>query len=55
MRSRNTESAGWGLKIGIGAAVLVLAGAIGLGFYGGRVQPVTHPVEQIVPNDRLPN
>jgi hypothetical protein len=55
MRSRNTESMGWGLRIGIGVAVFVLLGAIGLSVYGGRVQPRTHPVEQIVPNDRLPN
>ncbi|MEI9888357.1 MAG: hypothetical protein WDN08_18020 [Rhizomicrobium sp.] len=55
MRSRNIESTGWGLRIGIGVAVLVLLGAIGLAVYGGRVEPVTHPVEQIVPNDRLPS
>lgn len=53
MRNRNTESMGWGLRIGIGVAVLVLLAAIGLAVYGGRVQPHTHPVEQIVPNDRL--
>jgi hypothetical protein len=55
MRSRNTESMGWGLRIGIGAGVLVLIGIVGLGVYGGRVQPVTHVVDQIIPNDRLPN
>lgn len=55
MRSRNSESMGWGLRIGIGVGVLVLLGAIALSVYGGRVQPRTHPVEQIVPNDRLPN
>ncbi|MEJ1969842.1 MAG: hypothetical protein WDN03_14575 [Rhizomicrobium sp.] len=54
MRSRNTESMGWGLRIAIGAGVLVLIGAVGLSIYGGRVQPRTHPVEQIIPNDRLP-
>ncbi|HXC55804.1 MAG TPA: hypothetical protein VNU97_10950 [Rhizomicrobium sp.] len=54
MRNRNTESMGWGLRIGIGAAVLVLMGAVGLAVYGGRVQPRTHPVDQTVPNDRLP-
>ena len=55
MRSRNSESMGWGLRIGIGAGVLVLIGIIGLAIYGGRVQPVTHPVDQIIANDRLPN
>ena len=55
MRSRNTESMGWGLRIGIGAGVLVLIAVIGLAIYGGRVQPVTHPVDQIIANDRLPN
>lgn len=55
MRSRNTESMSWTLRIGIAAGVLVLAAAIGLTVYGGRVRPHTHPVEQIVPNDRLPN
>ena len=55
MRSRNTETSGWTLRIGIGVGVLVLLSAIGLSIYGGRVHPHTHPVEQIVPNDRLPN
>jgi hypothetical protein len=30
-------------------------GAIGLTVYGGRITPFQHPVEQIIPNDRLPN
>ena len=55
MRSRNTESSSWTLRIGIAAGVLVVAAAMGLAVYGGRVHPATHPVEQIVPNDRLPN
>jgi hypothetical protein len=54
MRNRNSESTGWGLRIGIGAAVLVLLGAVGLSIYGGRVQPRTHAVDQIISNDRLP-
>jgi len=33
----------------------VLLGAISLTVYGGRVTPVQHEVEQIIPNDRLPN
>jgi hypothetical protein len=55
MRSRTTETMGWGLRIAIGAGVLVLIGAGALAVYGGRVQPRTHPVEQVIPNDRLPS
>ena len=55
MRSRNNESTSWTLRIGIAAGLAVVVAAIGLAVYGGRVQPHTHPVEQIVPNDRLPN
>jgi hypothetical protein len=54
MRTRNTETMGWGLRIGIGVAVLVLLGAVGLSIYGGRVRPVQHPVEQTISDDRLP-
>jgi hypothetical protein len=55
MRNRNTESMGWGLRIGIGVAVIAVLGAGILAIYGGRVQPHTHIVEQVIPNDRLPN
>ena len=55
MRTRNVESMGWGSRIGIGVAVLVLVSAIGLVIYGGRVQPHTHAIDQVVPNDRLPS
>jgi hypothetical protein len=54
MRTRNTETMGWGIRIGIGVAVLFLLGAIGLSIYGGRVKPVQHPVEQTISDDRLP-
>lgn len=54
MRNRNMESTGWGLRIGIGVAALVLVSAIGLSIYGGRVKPVQHPVEQTISDDRLP-
>jgi hypothetical protein len=54
MRSSFKEPSGWGLRIVIGLAVLVLLGAIGLAVYGGRVQPAQHPVELTVPNDQLP-
>jgi hypothetical protein len=55
MRTRNRDEMGWGLRIAAGVGVLVVAAAIGLMVYGGRVQPVQHPVEQIIPNDRLPS
>jgi hypothetical protein len=49
------ESMGWGSRIGIGVVVAVLLGAIGLAVYGGRVQPHTHAIDQVIPNDRLPS
>jgi len=52
---RNTEVMGWGSWVAIGVAAIVLLGAIGLTVYGGRVTPAQHPVELIIPNDRLPN
>jgi hypothetical protein len=54
MRSSYNESSGWGLRIAIAIGVLVVLGAVGLAVYGSRVQPVSHPVEQTVPNDQLP-
>ena len=54
MRTRNAETMGWGVKIGIGLAIFVLAGAIGLSIYGGRVRPAQHPVAQTISDDRLP-
>lgn len=46
---------GWGSWVAAGVGILVVLGAIGLTVYGGRVTPVQHPVEQVVPNDRLAN
>lgn len=46
---------GWGTWAALGIGAVVLVGAIALSVYGGRVMPVQHPVEQVVPNDRLPN
>jgi hypothetical protein len=46
---------GWGSGIAVGIGLLVLLAAVGLSVYGGRVAPAQHPVEQIIPNDRLPN
>ncbi len=55
MRSSYSESTGWGLRIAIGVVVLIVLGAVGLAIYGSRVQPGTHAVEQIVPDDRFPH
>lgn len=46
---------GWGSWVAIGATAIVLLGAISLTVYGGRATPIQHEVEQIIPNDRLPN
>ena len=46
---------GLGSWVALGIGVIVVVGAIGLSVYGGRIAPVQHPVEQIIPNDRLPN
>lgn len=36
-------------------AVVILAGAIALTVYGGKVTPQQHEVEQVLPNDRFPS
>jgi hypothetical protein len=54
MRRNYAEPSGWGLWIAIAVAGLIVAGAIALAVYGGRVAPQQHPIEQIVPNDHLP-
>lgn len=53
--TRNRDAMGWGSGIALGLGILVIVAAVGLAVYGGRVVPVQHPVEQIIPNDRLPN
>ena len=55
MRSSYSESTGWGFRFAIGFVVLIVLGAVALAVYGSRVQTSTHPVEQIVPNDRFPH
>lgn len=55
MRTRNSEAMGWGSWVALGIGAVVVVAVIGLSVYGGRVTPVQHPVEQIIPNDRLPN
>jgi hypothetical protein len=54
MRRRSEDSMGWGVRFLIGVVVLLVAGGIGLTVYGGHVAPARHPIEQVVPNDRLP-
>jgi hypothetical protein len=54
MRSSYREPSGWGLRIAIAVGVLLIVGAVALAVYGSRVEPVTHPVVQTVPNDQLP-
>ena len=54
MRTRNTETMGWGVKVGIGLGIFILASAIGLSIYGGRIHPTQHPVAQTISDDRLP-
>lgn len=55
MRTRNTETMGWGSWVAMVIGATIVVSAIGLTVYGGRVAPAQHPVEQIIPNDRLPN
>ncbi|MBV8975875.1 MAG: hypothetical protein JOZ13_00685 [Alphaproteobacteria bacterium] len=52
-QSMGQDSMGWGAWLGIVAISAILAAAVGLGFYGGRVHPPTRHVEQVVPNDRF--
>jgi hypothetical protein len=58
MRSKRTmggESSGWAPWLGISAAVALVVAVVSLTIYGGRVEPATHPIEQVVPDDRLPH
>jgi hypothetical protein len=49
------ESKGWAPWLGISAAVALVVAVVSLTIYGGRAEPVTHPVEQVVPDDRFPH
>jgi hypothetical protein len=35
--------------------VALVVAALGLSIYGGRVEPATHHIEQVVPDDRFPH
>ena len=52
-RNLSQDGTGWTAWIAIAVAGLLLASAIGLGVYGGRVQPQMRHYEQVVPDDRL--
>ena len=58
MRARRTmggEGLGWTAWLIIVLGAVVVAAASALAFYGGRVEPVSHRYEQVVPDDRLPH
>ncbi|HWA02000.1 MAG TPA: hypothetical protein VG819_00615 [Rhizomicrobium sp.] len=58
MRSKRTlsgEGSGWAAWFVAAIAGLIVAAAVGLAIYGGRVSPVTRHYEQAVPDDRLPH
>jgi hypothetical protein len=53
--SYNDEGMGWGMRVGLGIAVLLVVGAVGLSIYAGRVTPARHSVEQVLPDDKFPH
>ncbi len=53
-RSLGQEGMGWAGWLAAAVAGLLIAGAVGLSIYGGRVQPASRHYEQIVPDDRFP-
>jgi hypothetical protein len=58
MRSGQTlgrEGMGLVSWLAIIVAALVVLSAVGLAIYGGRAEPPTHQIEQVVPDDSLPH
>ena len=55
IRTMGGEGMGWASWLGISAAMALIVAALGLTIYGGRVEPGTLHVEQVVPDDRLPH
>jgi len=58
MRSNSfgrSDSVGWGARIAIGIAVLILLGLVGLVFYGGSLKPPHQTYEQVVPDETFPH
>lgn len=48
-----SDGPGAGVWLLVILGALVVVGALGLGIYGGMVQPQTHQIEQVLPNDRF--
>jgi len=50
-----SDSAGWGVRIAIGIAVVFVLGVVGLALYGGSLKPPHQTYEQVLPDDRFPH
>ena len=50
-----SDGLGAGTWMAILAGILILAGAVTLAVYGGKVHPAQHEVEQVLSNDRFPH
>ena len=51
-----SDSVGWGTRIAIGIAVLVLLGVIGVVYYGGSPKAPQHQTyEQVLPDAQFPH
>lgn len=58
MRARRTmgqEGLGWAAWLAIVVAGVLVIGSVGLGIYGGNVEPAKRHYEQAVPDEKLPH